>query len=144
MENNKFREVESKKRFLKRYKKNKACIERLEEKLAFLNDRIEGLRSPNMSGMPRGGQPVEIADLISDKEILEKRIDNLKRKSNDLKLSVFEEIDTLEDSRYTEILEAFFIGCKTFGEIAEDIGYTERHVIRLYSEALKQLVTNDI
>lgn len=132
-----------KKRALKRYRKNNECILRLENKLAFLNDRITGLKSPNLSGMPRGGVPVSLDDLLSDKKDLEYRIRRLKDKRRSLKNAVCEEIDTLEDPRYCEILEAFFIDGLSFGEIAEDLCYTERHVISLYTEAITTLAIND-
>jgi predicted DNA-binding protein YlxM (UPF0122 family) len=129
-----------KKRFLKRYRKNLACIERLEKKLALLDDRITGLKSPSLSGMPRGGVPVTIDDLMSDKIDLEERIKRLKSKSRSLKRAIYEEIDSLEDSRSCEILEAHFIDGKSFEEIADDLGYTERRVIALYSEAILSLL----
>lgn len=128
-----------KKRSLKRYRKNIACIDRLEDKLRSLNDRLTAVRSPNLDGMPRGGAPIDINDLISDKIDLEERIQRLKAKSRDLKKAVCEEIDSLEDTRYCEILEAHFIDGFTFEEIAEETGYTERHVYTLYAEAIRKL-----
>ena len=125
-----------KKQSLRRYRKNLACIDRLEKKLVLLDDRIIGLKSPSLSGMPRGGVPVTIDDLMSDKLDLEDRIKRLKAKSRGLKKAVYEEIDSLEDSRYCEILEAHFIDGLSFDDIAEEMGYTERHVIKLYSEAI--------
>lgn len=129
-----------KKRSLKRYRKNLACIERLEKKLVLLDNRITGLKSPSLSGMPRGGVPVTIDDLMSDKLDLEARIERLRAKSRDLKRAVCEEIDSLEDPRYCEILEAHFIDGQSFEDIAEDLGYTERRVIALYSEAILSLL----
>jgi hypothetical protein len=128
-----------KKRSLRRYRKNLACIERLEKKLVLLDARITGLKSPSLSGMPRGGVPVTIDDLMSDKLDLEDRIKRLKAKSRGLKKEVCEEIDSLEDSIDCEILEAFFIDEKSFEKIAEDLGYTERRVIARYSEAIRIL-----
>lgn len=132
-----------KKRSLRRYRKNLACIERLEKKLVLLDDRITGLKSPSLSGMPRGGVPVTIDDLMSDKMDLEDRIKRLKAKSRDLKKAVCEEIDSLEDSRYCEVLEAHFIDGLSFDDIAEELGYTERHVIKLYSEAITLLTVSE-
>lgn len=128
-----------KKRSLKRYRKNEECIQRLERKLISIDDRITAIKSPNYSGMPRGGVPVTIEDLISDKMDLESRIKRLKLKGRDLKRAVYEEIDSLEDIRYCEILEARFIDGLSFGDIADRLGYTERHVIKLYSEAISTL-----
>ena len=93
--------------------------------------------------MPRGGVPVTVEDLLSDKLDLENRIERLKAKKSNLKNKILEEIDTLEDDRYVEVLDSFFIECKSFEDIAEDMGYQERHVIRLYSQALRELVAND-
>lgn len=128
-----------KKQSLKRYRKNVACIERLEKKLVLLDERITSIRSPSFSDMPRGGVPVTIDDLMSDKIDLEDRIKRLKAKSRDLKNAVCEEIDSLEDPRYCEILEAHFIDGLSFEDIAEEMGYTERNVIKLYSEAITLL-----
>lgn len=128
-----------KKRSLKRYRKNIECIARLEKKLKLLDDRITSIKSPNFSGMPRGGIPVSIDDLISDKIDLEDRIKRLKAKSRDLKKAVWEEIDSLEDPRYCEVLESRFIDGLSFGDIADQLGYTERRVIALYSEAIRIL-----
>ena len=136
MENQEIQEVEKKKRSLKRYRKNRACIGRLEEKYILLDERIKSVKSPNYSGMPRGGQPVTLDELISDKLELENRIKRLKKKGQKLKSEILEEIDSLEDPRYCEILEAFFIDCLSLEDIAENEGYTLRHIYRLYSEAV--------
>lgn len=142
MEDYEIQEIEHKKRSLKRYKKNLACIDRLEGKLALLDERIKSVKTPSLSGMPRGGTPITAADLIADKMELEERIERLKRKKSDLKRQILEEIDTLEDPRYCEILEAFFIDCLSLDEIADNEGYTIRHVYRLYSEAITLLAQN--
>lgn len=136
MENQEIQEIERKKRSLKRYKKNLGCIDRLEEKLNLLDERIKSVKSPNYSGMPRGGTPVTIEDLLSDKIDLEERIKRLKVKSKRLKSEILEEIDSLEDPRYCEVLEAFFIDRLSIEDIAEKEGYTPRHIYRLYNEAV--------
>lgn len=143
MENQDLQEIEKKKRSLKRYKKNVACIGRLEEKLTLLDERIKSVKSPNYSGMPRGGTPVSLEELLSDKVDLEKRIKRLKDKGKKLKDQITEEIDSLEDPRYCEVLEAYFIECKTIDKIAEDMGYTEVHIYNLYREAVTELAFSD-
>lgn len=142
MENENIQEIKNKKRSLKRFKNNRACIDRLEEKLLLLDERIKSVKSPNYSGMPRGGTPVTIAELLSDKVDLEKRIARLKDKNKKVKDQIIEEIDSLEDPRHTEILEAFFIECMTIDEIAEDMGYSVRWTYDLYSEAVEALAFN--
>lgn len=143
MENSEIQQIERKKRSLKRYKKNLACIERLEAKLDQINDRMISVRSPNLSGMPRGGTPVTLADLISEKDELEERIKRLKDKSKKIRGEILDEIDSLEDTRYCDVLEGFFIDCLSLEAIAEEMGYTDRHVYRLYSEGVTKLALSD-
>lgn len=139
MEDFEIQEIEKKKRSLKRYRKNNACIARLEEKLLTLDERIKSVKSPKYSGMPRGGTPVTVEELISDKVHLEKRIERLKIKKNRLKEDILEEIDSLDDPRYCEVLESYMIDCKSIADIAEDMGYTEVHIYNLYRDAIKTL-----
>lgn len=129
-------ELERRKKWLKRYRKNKAKINRLEEKLFILDERLYSTRSPKLSDMPRGGTPVEKEDLISEKQEIQDRINRLNKKGREIKNEIIEKIDDLEEVKQAEILEAFFIDCKSFEEIAEENGYTERHIIRTYSEAI--------
>ena len=142
MENQNVQEIANKKKSLKRYKKNLKCIDRLVEKLNSLDERLVSIKSPNYSGMPRGGVPVTIDELMSDKIELEQRITRLKRKGVNLKREILEEIDSIDDPRYCSILESFFIDCLTMEEIAEEEGYTERHIYRLYNEAISMLTVN--
>lgn len=136
MDNETLQELERKKRYLKRYRRNTVLIDRLKTKLELIDQRIYSLKSPSLSGMPRGGDPVTLADLVADKTDLERRIQRLKDKGQTSKTEILDMIDNLEDPRYAEILESFFIDCKDFEQIAEETGYTERHVIRLYSEGI--------
>lgn len=142
MENQEIPEIVSKKRFLKRYRKNLNCIVRLEKKLALLEDKLNSVKSPSLSGMPRGGVPVTTADLVADKIDLEHRIERLKEKSKILKRETLEEIDSLDEPRYIAILEGFFIDCLSAEDIAENEGYTVRHVYSLYHNAVRALTLN--
>lgn len=132
-------EIDLKKQYLKRYKKNRALIDRLHDKIFFLDQRIKGIRSPGFSDMPRGGTPITKEDLIAEKIEIEERIARLEEKGKRIKVEILDKIDELEDTRYAEILESFFIRCKDFDIISEESGYTVRHVIRLYSEAISNI-----
>lgn len=144
MEDQTVRNMEKqKKRFLKRYQKNVNCIKRLERKKVDLESRLGSVKSPSLSGMPRG-IPVTQVDLVSEKIDLEKRIEKLKEKNHKVKEEILEEIDALEDTRYCEVMEAHFIDDLTFEKIAEYMGYTERHIYNLYKEAISLLVVMHI
>lgn len=129
-------EIERKKKYLKRYKKNVALISRLQRKVNDLDRRSKSLKFPTLSDMPRGGEPITAYDLTNEKIELEQRIDRLTSKGDKLKAEILDCIDTLDDPRYAEILESFLIDLKDFDIIADENGYTERHVRRLYSEGL--------
>lgn len=144
MENQNSQEIKNKKRSLKRFRNNRKCIGRLEDKISLLDSRIKSVSSPNYSGMPRGGTPVTKEDLVAEKMELENRIKRLKDKGKKIKAQILEEIDSLDDVRYCEVLEAYFIECKTIEEIAEDMGYTDRYIYDLYSDAIDELVFNDL
>ena len=113
-------ELNRKKRFLKRYRKNRVLILRLKNKVKTLDGRIAGMRSPVLSDMPRGGTPVTKDDLIAEKIEIEERIKRLESKGKILKKEILEKIDELDDIRYVEILEAFFIECLSFEDIADN------------------------
>ncbi len=143
MEDLEIKEIEKKKRSLKRYKKNRALVNRLEEKLNLLDNRITSLRSPKVSDMPRGGTPITTEDLVSDKIELEERIERLKTKGKKLRSEILEEIDTLDEVKHAEILEMFFIDCMNPEDIAEAIPCNIRTVYRLYSEGVRLLTLNE-
>lgn len=130
---------DQKKKFLRRYKKNLLNIARLKNKVAILDERAKNIRSPKLSDMPRGGTPVTTGDLIAEKDEIERRIIRLEEKSKNLKREILDKIDEVEDYRYAEILEAYFIECKDFETIAEDMCYNLRHIMRLYTEAVNSI-----
>lgn len=130
---------EQKKRFLRRYKKNLLNIARLKNKVVILDERAKNIRSPKLSDMPRGGTPVTTADLIAEKDEIERRIKRLEAKSKTLRREILDKIDEVEDYRYAEVLEAYFIDLKDFETIAEDMCYNLRHIMRLYSEAVNAI-----
>ena len=136
---NENQDLEIKKRYLKRYRKNKALIHRLETKVEILEQRITGLRSPKYSDMPRGGTPITKEELIDEKDEIKDRIKRLEVKGKKYRSEILDKIDELDDTRYAEILESFCINCKDLDIIAEDMGYTTRHIYALYSEAIREI-----
>ena len=139
MENIDSQIIANTKTFLKRYRKNINCINRLEKKLDLLTIKLTSARTSNLSGMPRGGVPLTTEDLVADKIDLEKRIKSLKEKGRRYKTEILEVIDSVDDPRYCEILEGFFIDCISLEDIAENENYTVRHVYRLYHNAIEAI-----
>ena len=86
--------------------------------------------------MPRGGTPITSADLIADKCELESRIAKLKSKAARIRSEILDEIDLLDDPRYADVLEAYFLDGLTMDEVAAQYNYTVRHTYRIYSDAI--------
>ena len=97
------------------------------------------MRSPNYSGIPRGGTPVTIEELLSDKADLEKRIERLKDKGNEYRREIQEAIDNINSDKHAEVLESWFIGNMSADDIGESMGYSSRYIFMLYSKALKEI-----
>ena len=125
-----------KKNYLMRYRKNREAVRRLEKKAVELDQQCCRTKSQNFTGMPRGGTPVSLEEMIADKEETEER---LKSKGRTIRAELLSAIDDLENARHAEILEAFFVDCKEFDEIAREKEYNKRHVIRLYTEAVNSI-----
>ena len=135
--------IKKKKRSLKRYRKILSNVERLERKREDIDGKIKSIRTSNLSGMPRGGVPVTVEDLLCDIDELDGRIKRLKRKAKTYKQDILSEIDTLDDSRYADVLEYYFIDCLPLETIADKMNYTERYTYSLYKAAINELIKLD-
>jgi hypothetical protein len=92
--------------------------------------------------MPKGNF-ITTEDLLADKLDLEKRIEKLNKKGECIKCEIINEIDNVDDPRYCEILEAYFIDCMDMEDIADIMGYGVRHTYKLYSSAINELLNYD-
>lgn len=135
---------DKKKKWLGRYRQNMGKIDRLSDRLEILDQRITRIKTPNLSGMPRGGTPVTTADLIGDKLELEERIKRLQDKGAKYRREILEPIDDLSDETLSEILENYYIRCLTIEEIAVQLQYSVRHVWRLFSQAIEKIEIESI
>lgn len=140
LKSNEYRsKINSKKNFLRRYRKNRDCILRLKLMVIDIDSKMTTISSKPITDMPRGGIPITTDDMVSDKLELEQRIDKLEKKGREIKREILDVIDTLEDTRYIDVLELYFIKCCSWEQIVNTTGYEERHVRRLYYEAIEKL-----
>jgi DNA-directed RNA polymerase specialized sigma24 family protein len=136
-------ETKKKKQYLKRYRNYLVRIERLEEKLSNIDDQLLGMKSVTINDMPRGGIPLTKDDLLSKKEETQERIQKLVDISRDVKNQIYDCIETLDDYRFAEVLEHYFVDGYTFEAIAEIKCYSLRHVGYLYAKGLEKVVINE-
>ena len=132
-----------KKKWLSRYTRNRVVIQRLEEKVASLDSKMKTIKTSNLSGMPRGGQPVTSADIVADKLELESRIEKLELKGRQYRREILDAIDDLEDAVHAEILESVFIDGMLIEDVGDELGYNIRHVYRLYARAIEAIQVPD-
>lgn len=133
-------ETKCNKRYLNRYRRYMKRVDKLEEKLYQIDNQLQGLKSQQITDMPRGGTPLTLDDMLVKKEETEHRIQNLLDMSKEIRYEVFDCIDTLEDDRFAEVLECYFIDRMTFEEIAEHKNYSVRHVGYLYGRGIELVV----
>ncbi len=136
MEYKDFQITKDKKHFLQRYRKTLKLIERLEVKLAALDDRLTEVGSPSISDLPRCSSGKTSSDLILDKIELQDRINKLVQKSKAQRREIIEAIDELDDRRVAEVMESVYIDGLDMYDISDSTGYSIRHVYRLYLQGL--------
>ena len=89
--------------------------------------------------MPRGGEHKSKEDLIAEKVDIERRIGRLEAKGKQLRTETLDLIDNLDNFHEAEVLERYLIDCEEFDEIADDMKFSERHVVRLYTSAVGKI-----
>lgn len=126
-------EFQKNKKFLKRYKPYKRNIDRLEQRLFELDVELENLKSPQLSGMPKGSpQMRDLTKRFDKKTELNNRINKLNEEGQPIKDEILDVIDHLENSRQAAILELYFIDDLNLNQIAFKLKYSYRQVSRLY------------
>lgn len=128
------------KKFLKQYRIYLRQINRLEDQLYHVDDRIESTQSPSISGMPGGGIPRALSDDLNERDELGERINALVKESEAIKITILKAIDHLENANESNVLEMYFIRDITLESIAEVLHYSTRQVNRLYSQGVLHIV----
>lgn len=129
----------NKKAWLNRYANQVRGIERLENKREILEERITSVRSPTLSGLPRGGTPITIEDLIADKLEIEDRILRLKDKARRVRREILDAIDDIEEVNLCEVMEGRYILLQSPKDLAESMGFNTRHIWRILSQGVEAI-----
>ena len=113
-------------------------IDRATERVERLRARLEAGRLNQLTGMPRGGNSdwTETADkLIELEQIVNARV----REMCKVKRLAMEAIEAVEEMRYREVLELYYLDGFTWDTVAQQMGYDVRHVTRLHGKALQKV-----
>ena len=116
----------------KRIAVNKRRVEQMQELLLKI--------TPSLSDMPKSGTNAHaFEERIATKIDLEKEIERDKIRLSQVKLDVIDAIMMLDGNEERKVLMGRYIDSKTWTTIAEETGYTDRHIFRVHQKALKEL-----
>ena len=131
------------KKLLSQYKRTKELIRDLERQSEDMGEQATCIKSTsNISGMPRGGVPYTVADLLADKDEIDRRIKKLETVAAQRKEIVQTYIDTVLSVRHNRFLTLYYIRCMTIDQISDQEGYVDRSGYRIFSEALDMVDTS--
>lgn len=114
-------------------------IEKRDEEIKRLRAKLEKTNAV-LSDMPRGGSGADWTDADIKVLEMERRIKAEIEELCRVKREIGEAIDAVEDGRYRMVLELRYRNYLTFEQIAVEMHYSWRQVIRLHESALKVVV----
>ena len=117
-------------------------IDRATERVERLRARLEAGRLSQLTGMPRGGSSdwTETADkLIELEQLVNARVREMCR----VKRLAMEAIEAVEEMRYREVLELYYLDGYTWEKVAETMQLDRRWVTRLHGKALLKIKVPD-
>ena len=130
------------KEFLRRARGMDRRIDEATERVMRLRSRLETGRMAQISDMPRGGNSdwTDTANALID---LEHTMNARIREMCKVKRLAMEAIEAVEEMRYREVLELYYLDGYTWEKVAEQMGYDVRHVTRLHGKALLKIKIPD-
>lgn len=130
-------ENDLKKEYLRSYRDHVRRVHRITEEIKELREMMSSCKAINYDGMPHGsgGQ----GDLSGEVAQIQGMIDDLK-KERGLRIMTYQDIvrriKKLKSRNEDDVLFYRYIKGMEFWEIAERMGYSERHVTRIHGKAL--------
>ena len=134
---NKFRQNKA---FLIRYRILNEKIERLEDKLAQIDEDMAALKSPKLTSEPKASVRITLDDKLIQHDELEDKINTLLKHMRRIRCEITQCIDALDNQRQAEVLDRYFIRTQSLDCIADDIGYSRSYVTKLYVQGVRSIV----
>lgn len=101
--------------------------------------RNEGLRSPRLDGMPRGGGGNGLDAQVARIDALERRAAKAREKALGLAEEIEEMIEGLEDNTQKSVLSLHYLKGYSWVKVGMVLHYTDRNVRRIHGKALEEL-----
>lgn len=127
---------DEKKEYLRSYRRMYYKLKSLEEQKQGLVEAVRSAKAIQYSDMPKKTRQSDLSDYIIKIDELISQINECEIKLRNRRLAIEQGIITISDGIESEILRKRYIEAKSFEEIATELGYTYRHVIRMHGWAL--------
>lgn len=114
----------------------------LEEKIMRIRARLETGRLSSLTGMPRGGQGVDWADVVSQLTELEEQLKERVRCLTALEKEIMDTIASVPDPTCRAILEYRYLNGWEWHRIARRMHYSRSQLWNLHKAALEFILTN--
>lgn len=128
-------EFKHNKAYLMRYRKIHTKIDRLKDKLNRLNERYD-LKGVSYSSEPSSSVKKTLDDVLTQKEYLENKIDEMVSESIDIRNEIAEKLLDLDNQLEATVLDFYFLERYSLNDIADELSYSDRQIERLYVDGI--------
>lgn len=128
------------KAFLIRYRILSEKIERLENKLAQIDEDMAALKSPKLTSEPKASVRITLDDKLIQHDELEDKINTLLKHMRRIRCEITQCIDALDNQKQALVLDRYFISAQSLEYIADDIGYSRSYVTKLYVQGVQSVI----
>lgn len=133
---------QAKKNYLNGYYWAMENAKRIEEQIKRINDRLYGIKSTAITGMPRGGICKGKDEILDDKnkkiKLLKKRLQRAEKKRDEIE----KYIDTLDNPKEIMMLQLIYIDGLKLSEAAKEMKYSLSSAKRIHKAAISNLDDN--
>lgn len=126
---------QEKKEILRKYIPLKEEVDKLLDRRRELQSLAEKI-TPSYNGMPGGGGGNRMAEAVERMEALDRQLCKILAKRSACCMQVLGMVENVEDGTLRSLLHLRYIDGKTWEEIAVEMNYSYRQVLRLHGDAL--------
>lgn len=126
---------EQKKEYLNGYRRHVRRINRIEAEIAEIREMRASI-SVNNDGMPSGSNQTDLSAYVAQLDRLERELIEERNNRIITYKDIEKRIKNLKSRNENDVLFYRYIAGLSWWEIAEKLGYSERHVTRIHGKAL--------
>ena len=131
------------KEYLSQIRTLETRIKSIDSEIEALRDEVGSLRSPWPDGQPHGSgvtNPVEAEAVKLADRLQQLETEQIKTRGRlwIQRMRIIDDIGRIQDNTAVALLTAKYVNGDTFEQIAVDIGYSYRQVLRKHGEALEK------